>query len=203
MGCPGNGTAEFGGPPDETAAVAYALAMVDALPEHTGDDTLQVRRTRWARWVWVPVLAVLVGVGIWYAASPAPLPTGGGVVVATTPVATPVYIGVLARAAGENRSIRVRDVAVETTGGEADVVALICRGSTFAVTTAPEAFCSELTEAVGDTLHLGSGDSLVLSVEADDPSTYTISEVQLSYRHGLQWDTQRVGPLIEVTVLTR
>lgn len=177
--------------------------MVDALPEHTADESLQVQRSRWARWAWVPALAVLAGIGIWYAVSPAPLPSAGGTVTATTPAGTPVYIGVLARAAGENRSIRVRDVTVVTEGGDADVTALICRGSTFAVTAAPEAFCTDLSEAVGDTLHLGAADSLILSVQADDPTTLTVEAVELSYRHGLQWDTQRVGPTIEVSVLER
>jgi hypothetical protein len=177
--------------------------MVDALPEPAGDETLRVRRSTWARWIWLPVLAVLAAVGGWHAAHPAPLPPAGSTVTASTPASVPVFVGVLARTAGEDRSISLRGVESVVEGGDAEVEALICRGSAFAVTTDPHTFCDDLDRAVRGTLDLGAGDSLVLRVEAAVPGERTIDGVTLSYRQGLQWDTQRVGPRLELTVLGR
>ena len=120
--------------------------------------------------------------------------------MASAPVGESVYVGVYAPTVDSRRTIRVREVAV-TTEGElpVEVRSLVCEGGAINVTSDPATFCTRLVDAEGATV--SPGDVLVLELSSSLPGEVLVDRVRLSYRDGLQWATQEVGPQVEVTFL--
>ncbi|MCW2792571.1 MAG: hypothetical protein JWO76_1669 [Nocardioides sp.] len=163
---------------------------------------LQVRRSRSWPILWVLVVVALVGVGAWFATHPQPLETSDEALAATTPVAVPVYLGVFTPPRDWDRDLHISSVETQSAGDAAVTIeTLVCHGGAVHVTSAPDAFCTDLDAASGG--ELGAGDSLVVQVTGQTPGTATIDRVRLSYRDGLQWATQEVGRPAVVTVLSR
>ncbi len=162
---------------------------------------LQVeRRPRWRLAVWLAVAIAVLGVVVWYANSPAELPTSDREVSASTPVGRAVYVGMFAPEADFGRTLHLSGVKVHTTSNtEVDVVPLLCRRGGVSVTTEPETFCPELVNPEGQTLRVG--DSIVLEVRSDEPAVAVIDRVRLGYRDGLQWGTQEAGSTAVVRIL--
>ena len=67
------------------------------------------------------------------------------------------------------------------------------------MTSDPTTFCTRLVDAEGATV--SPGDVLVLELTSTLPGEVLVDRVRLSYRDGLQWATQEVGPQVEVTFL--
>jgi hypothetical protein len=111
-----------------------------------------------------------------------------------------VYVGIYDPAADDDRTLHISDVAIDA-HGEVTVAVLACKGGTVSLTTEPETFCTSLVEAEGATLE--PGDGLVLEILEDEPGEATIDPVELSYRDGLRWGTQPVGPTVEATFVSR
>jgi len=164
-------------------------------------QSLQVGRSR-RRLVllWIVVVVVAVGFGAWFVTHPPPLPQPEQPVEVRMPLGEAVYVGIYDPAADDDRTLHISDVAIDA-HGEATVAALACKGGTVSVTTEPDTFCTSLVEAEGATLE--PGDGLVLEILEDEPGEATIDPVELSYRDGLRWGTQPVGPTVEATFLSR
>lgn len=165
--------------------------------------SLQVeRRPRWGRAVWAGVAAVVLAVTIWYANSPAELPTSDRTVSASTPVDQPVYVGVFAPDADFSRTLDLSGVKVHTTSNTAvTVVPLLCRGGAVGVTTEPDSFCEELVDPQGE--KFTEADSIVLEINSPEPAIAVVDRVRLGYRDGLQWGTHEAGAGAVVRVLAR
>ena len=164
---------------------------------------LQVRRRPRAGLV-VKVLLALVVVAfvVWFTTSPADLPVSEAEVTASTPVNTPVYLGVFAPAADFDRELHLSGVKVHTTANtELTVTPLLCVGGTVGVTTEPERFCPELVDPEGRTLR--EGDSVVLEVTGALAAIAVIDRVRLGFRDGLQWGTLEAGSGAIVRILGR
>lgn len=159
-------------------------------------------RRRAVRWVLVVVIALaLVAVLAWYAAHPPPLATSEADRRASTPVDTPVYVGMFA--APSDRTLDVDGVKVHATANtEVEVAPLLCRGGSPVVTSDPAAFCRELVAPEGNRLE--PGDSLVVEVSAARPAVVVVDRLRVGYQDGIRAATQPAGVQYAiVTVLGR
>lgn len=164
---------------------------------------LQVRRGPRAGIVVRALLAlVLVAFVVWFTTSPASLPTSDTTISASTPAATPVYVGVFTPGADFDRDLHRSGVKVHTTANtEVTVTPLLCVGGTIGVTTEPDHFCPELVNPEGRTL--GEGDAIVLEVSSELAAIAVVDRVRLGFRDGLQWGTLEAGSGAIVRVLGR
>jgi len=159
-------------------------------------DPLGIRRTRMAPALWLLVVAVVLAVVAWYVTHPPSLPRSEETVTASAPAGEAVY----APTVDSRRTIRIREVAVTTEGDlPVEVTSLVCKGGAINVTSDPATFCTSLVDAEGATV--SPGDVLVLELTSSVPGEAVVDRVRLSYRDGLQWATQEVGPQVEVTFL--
>ena len=148
------------------------------------------------------VLVVLLAVIGWVSTHPDPLPTSDKQVVASTPVAEPVFVGVFGTAADFDRSLHVSGVRVfATSTADVTIIPHVCHGGSINVTTTPESFCAELGPT--EDAALDEGDEIVLEVVGDTPGVVDIDRVRIAYRDGLQWATQDAGAPAQVTILPR
>ena len=164
---------------------------------------LEVRRSR-SRGLLLGVVlaATVVALAAWYVTHPAALPAPDRTVTASAPVGGTVYVGVYSSPAEDGRTLALRRATVPTDADLGDGVSvLVCRGGGFAVTTDPSAFCGDLVDADGSTLH--PGDSLAVGISSDAAVEATLGPVSVSFREGAQWGTQDVGPRIEVAFAPR
>lgn len=172
------------------------------MTQHPPTGDLRLRRARWSRLLWLALAVVVIAVAAWYATHPTPLPTTAATVTASTPVGEPVYVGVLAPTAEEDRTLVVRGFDVDATGDvPVDLQAKICRGGAIAVTSEPETFCTSLVNAVGTSI--GPGDVLVLEISSTSAGEVELGRVHVTYREGLQWGSSEAGPPVTVTFLSR
>lgn len=168
---------------------------------------LEVRRRRWASWLWVPALFVLVAVGLWWMGHPAALSTSDDTVTVTTKTGQQAYAGLAA--GGTPRSIEITGVEFATASdseGSLDTDGLevrlwICRDGAISRTTQPERFCDDVLPARGNTVEIGGDDQLMLGVSSTTPVSLHLERVRLDYREGLQRATQDFGPELDVVVL--
>ncbi|MFS3128784.1 hypothetical protein ACLM5J_10300 [Nocardioides sp. Bht2] len=166
-------------------------------------DALQVRRRRWTRWLWVPVLLIALGAGWWWRIHPADLPNASSQTSGEIKAGQTLYL----RAADDphrSREITIDDVALKvsnTPGQSAEVSLWVCRGGSIGQTTTPERFCDSWRKAEGATANLGGGDVLVVGVRADQPGTVTVDRITLDFSDGLQRGSSRIGAPLTVNVL--
>ncbi|MDN4173882.1 hypothetical protein QWY28_13050 [Nocardioides sp. SOB77] len=169
----------------------------------TNAVTLEVstrrRRTRWA--VWALLAAALLAVLAWYCTHPPALATSTDARRATTPVDTPVYVGMFA--APGDRSLALDGVKVHATANtDVELAPLLCKGGSLVVTSDPGAFCRELVPPEGERLE--PGDSLVVEVVAAEPAIVVLDRIRIGYQDGIRAATQPAGvDHAVVTVLGR
>ena len=158
------------------------------------------------RWLqvtaYVVVLVVLFAVIGWVSTHPDPLPTSKTRVVASTPIAEPVFVGVFDTPADFDRSLHISGVRVSATSTvDVTITPHVCHGGSINVTTTPDSFCA--TFGPTEDAALDQGDEIVLEVVGDAPGVVDIDRVQIAYRDGLQWATQDAGAPSQVTILPR
>ncbi len=164
--------------------------------------SLQVERSRRGLvLLWIVAVAVAIAFGAWFVTHPAPLPVADEPVEVQLPLGEAVYVGIYNPAADDDRTVHISEVTIDVDGEVSVVAALVCRDGAVSVTTEPETFCSSLADAEGATLE--PGDELVLEILEDQPGEATIQPVEISYRDGLRWGTQPVGPTVEATFVSR
>jgi hypothetical protein len=178
--------------------------MTSVTPEPPTTGTLAVKPSRRGLrfTAYAVVLVLLVAVIGWVSTHPDDLPTSQKRVMASTPVAEPVFIGVFDTSADFDRSLHVSGVRVFATSTvDVTIIPHVCHGGSINVTTTPKTFCAELgpTEDVA----LDEGDEVVLEVVGDAPGVVDIDRVRIAYRDGLQWATQDAGAPAQVTILPR
>ncbi len=164
---------------------------------------LSVRGRRWVRWLWVPLLAVIVGVAWWWALHPEDLPRSDLVVEETVKAGQTLYVGV---PAGDvpGRKLTLHDVKITASATpDADVTtsAWVCRGGSFSRTTTPEAFCQDWSEADDATLRMADGDQLVLAIRASSATVVDVTSIEVDFTDGLQRGTSDFGPRFRITFL--
>lgn len=168
----------------------------------TDTAPLTVAPRRWTRWLWIPAgVAVLAVVG-WWTQHPQSLSTSAETIHATAKAGQTTYVAVTGRGDVE-RELHLSNVEVDLLD-DADgvrVEAKVCHGGSISTTTDPDPFCDSVEDAAGATLKLGGGDQLILAITADSARTVGVKQVEVSYREGLQWGTQPVGPIIVVDVV--
>ncbi|MBF4162870.1 hypothetical protein [Nocardioides acrostichi] len=167
----------------------------------SGPDGLsRIPSGRRLRIVTALVLAVvlLATVG-WYIAHPAPLPVRAGHVTAATSPGRPVFVGVFTPSADFDRTLRMGGVHVHTTAtAPVTVTPLLCTGGSIGVTTDPSAFCDDVSDPADGTLR--AGDSILIEIEADEPTAAFVDPVGISYREGLQVGTQSAGTAVVINI---
>jgi hypothetical protein len=178
--------------------------MTSVTPEPPAAGTLAVQPSRRGLGItaYVVVLVVLLAVVGWVSTHPDSLPTSNTRVIASTPVAEPVFVGVFGTAADFDRNLHISGVRVfATSTSDVTIVPHVCHGGSINVTTTPDSFCA----AFGPTedAALDQGDEIVLEVVGDAPGVVDIDRVRLAYRDGLQWATQDAGAPSQVTILPR
>lgn len=171
-------------------------------PETTqGAADLTVGRSRLGLYLGLVLAIVLVGVAAWFVLHPSPLPTSDRTVEVRTPVGAPVYVAIYS-GSQTDRNIRLSSVHVNAPADStAEVRAQVCAGGSLSVTADPAGFCSRVSPASGASL--GPDDTLMLEIRSPTAGTLVLDDVQVSYREGLQWGTQPVGPRVSVTFLSR
>ena len=146
--------------------------------------------------------ALLVALAVWYVNNPRTLPVSETTVQATAVAGRPVYVGMFTAPADFGRTLDLSGVKVHTTANiEVEVVPLLCRDGSVAVTTDPTAFCAELVNPESQTF--GPGDSILLEVSSGDAAIAVIDRVQLGFREGLQWGTREAGASAIVSIQAR
>jgi hypothetical protein len=178
--------------------------MTSVTPEPSAAGALAVAPSRRALRItaYVVSLVGLLAVVGWVSTHPDSLPTSKARVVASTPVAVPVFIGVFDTPADFDRSLHVSGVRVFATSTvDVTITPHVCHGGSINVTTTPDSFCASLgrTEDVA----LDQGDEIVLEVVGDSPGVVDIDRIRVAYRDGLQWATQDAGAPSQVTILAR
>ena len=167
-------------------------------------DALLLRGKWTTKWLWLAALVLLGAVAAWWTTHPEGFGRHGRVEL-ETPAGRPIFVGVLGPSTGSGRTIRISDVTAQVvqapTGTE--VVGLICRGGAIGFTSDANAFCTELAEANGETLHYGNAtlEQLVLRITSPNPGLVEIDGADLTFRDGLQSGTTQVGRTVLVTVL--
>lgn len=151
--------------------------------------------------LWITALAVVAAFGVWFVTHPAPLPVPEEPVQVDVPLGEAVYVGIYDPAADDDRTLHISEARIEVDGA-ATVVARVCRDGTISVTSQPEEFCSSLEDAEGATVEPGDGLVLVI-LDANQAGEATISPLEISFRDGIRWGTQPVGPTVEATFLSR
>jgi hypothetical protein len=139
----------------------------------------------------------------WVTTHPADLPTSTTTVNASTPAGQPVYVGVFTAPGDFDRVLHLSGVKIFATATVSDVEITphLCRGGSVAVTSDPDAFCSELAGTEGT--ELGAGDEIILEVSAPAPGAVAIDRIRIAYRDGVQWGTHDAGSPALVTVIAR
>ncbi len=163
--------------------------------------SLQVERSRRGLvLLWIVAVAVAVAFGAWFVTHPPALPLPEEPAEVQIPLGEAEYVGIYDPAADDDRTLHISEVTIDV-DGEATVAALVCKDGTVSETNEPETFCTSLVDAEGATLE--PGDGLVLEVLEDQAGEATIEPVEISYRDGLRWGTQPVGPTVEATFVSR
>ena len=166
-----------------------------------GSADLTVGRTRFGLYLGVAMALALIGVAGWFMLHPSPLPTSDRTVEVRTPVGVPVYVAIYS-GTRTDRTIQLSSVHVNAPAeSTAQVTAQVCAGGSLSVTTDPAGFCTRVSPASGTSL--GPDDTLMLEIRSPTAGTLVLDDVQVSYREGLQWGTQPVGPRVSVTFLSR
>lgn len=166
----------------------------------TGSD-LTVGRSRLGLYLEVLFALALVGVAAWFMLHPSPLPTSDRTVAARTPIGVPVYVAVYA-GSQTDRTITLSSVHVNAPADStAEVTARVCAGGSLSVTADPSGFCTRVLPATGASL--GPDDTLMLEIQSATAGTLELEDLEVTYREGLQWGTQPVGPRVSVTFLSR
>jgi len=173
-----------------------------AAPPSDSPSGFEVGGPAWTRWLWIPVILALAGFAAWWMTHPEELPSSSETLTAPAKAGQTVYVGVTSdNDLDGSRELHVREVTfTEQTRGAVDVIALICHDGSINITADPGHFCDSVEEAEGSTLDLGGGDQLVISVTAESSQLVTLEEVTLSYREGLQWGSQPIGPRVVIDV---
>jgi len=152
------------------------------------------RPRRLPRWWWAPVGALgLVLLG-WWMTHPQDLPTDEDGATTTTKAGRPVFVGLTS--GDDARTLTIRGVELGDAAEGATVEVLVCRGGRITVTADASPFCEELVDADGAELDL-PGDQLLVSVTADEATTVSLADLEVSFREGIQWGSHG---LPEVTV---
>jgi hypothetical protein len=149
------------------------------------------------------VILVLAGFAAWWMTHPEELPSSQNTLDVSTKAGKPIYVGVTEDDdRDDSRELHIREVTFTMLSrGSVDVEALVCHDGSIYTTANPEPFCDSVEKAEGATIQLGGGDQLVISVTADSSQIVELSDVKLSYREGLQWGTQPIGPAVVVDVI--
>lgn len=166
-------------------------------------DSLQVRRRRWTRWLWIPVLLVALAAAAWWRTHPSDLPTSDRAVTGEIKVGQTLYLGVPA-AADPSRTISIDDVDLKVTSSrsqDVEVSLWVCSGGSIGQTTTPERFCGGWHRAPGRDVELGGGDALVLGVRGTQAGTVTVERITVEFGDGLQRGSSRIGAPITVQIL--
>lgn len=161
---------------------------------------LELGPGRWARWVWVPAVPIVLALLAWWLTHPDELETSDATVNASTKVGRTVYVGVTG--SGDLRQLHVREVEIErlAEGTGVEVEALVCHGGSISTTANPEPFCDSLEDAKGAELDLPR-DQLIVGVTADSAQAVALKQIELSFREGLRWGTHPVGRIVVVDVV--
>lgn len=141
----------------------------------------------------VAAVVLVAGWLAWFLLTPEDLPVNGRTADAAGVAGTPLYVGVFTMPDGD-RTIDVSEISVPVEGDDAASVVvepLVCRGGSIGVTTVAEDFCDDVEEGVEG--ELGSGDSIVLRLAAEEPATATVGRIELSFRDGIRWGTKEAG----------
>jgi hypothetical protein len=167
----------------------------------TRSPDLTVGRSRLGLYLGLVLALALVGVAAWFVVHPSPLPTSDRTLAASTPVEVPVYVGVYSGSQTDRRldltGVHVNAPADTT----AAVTVQVCVGGSLSVTADPKEFCTRIIPAAGASL--GPDDTLMLQIQSPTAGTLVLDDLEISYREGIQWGTQPVGPRVRVTFLPR
>jgi hypothetical protein len=148
------------------------------------------------------VILALAGFAAWWMTHPEELPRSSETLTAQAKAGQTVYVGVTNdKDLDGSRELHVREITFKKqTRGAVDVIALICHDGSINTTADPAPFCGSVEEAEGATLDLGGGDQLMISVTAESSQLVSLEDVTMSYREGLQWGNQPIGPSVVVDV---
>lgn len=173
-----------------------------AAPPSDSPSGFEVGGPAWTRWLWVPVILALAGFAAWWMTHPEELPRSSETLTAQAKAGQTVYVGVTNdKDLDGSRELHVREITFKKqTRGAVDVIALICHDGSINTTADPAPFCGSVEEAEGATLDLGGGDQLMISVTAESSQLVSLEDVTMSYREGLQWGNQPIGPSVVVDV---
>jgi hypothetical protein len=175
-------------------------AMTDSTTEPRSAD-LAVGRSRLGLYLGLALALALAAVAAWSVLHPNALPTSDRTMTAQTPIGTPVYVAVYSGSSTDRTFTLSAVHANAPEDATADITAQVCVDGSLSVTADATGFCTRILPAAG--AQIGSDDTLMLKIVSSTPGTLVLDDVQVSYREGLQWGTQPVGPRVSVTFLDR
>lgn len=169
--------------------------------DHSGE--LDVQGRSWVRWLWIPGVLVVLALVAWWMTHPRELVTSEETVHVTAKEGSTVYVALTGRGVDGNRRLSISEVEFSklAKGSGVELEAMICHRGSISATTDPRPFCDGVEDAEGHELDLGDGDQLIVAITADEPQTVAIKDVDVTFREGLQWGTQPVGPIVVVDVI--
>lgn len=179
-------------------------SVTHATPFSHRPDELEVTRSRVTRFWWIPVALVAVLLLVWWMTHPSDLHTASGTEREGVKAGQTLYVGI--DQGDDERTIHVRSVELTLDGpGKGavegvEIKPLVCDGGIPEFTRDAEQFC-KLTKAKGADIDFADGEQLVLAVTGERAMEFTIEQVDVSYRTGIQWGTQPIGGSYEITIL--
>lgn len=159
---------------------------------------LRVGRTRLPWMIAAITVAGVIAAAVYWVAHPADLPTDPRERTASTPVGTPVYVGV----GRSDRPIHVTAVRLAVEANVAVTVRLLrCVGGELGVTSDPSVFCRRMEDPSGQTL--APDDMLIAEVTGDNPGAAYLRAPVVAFTDGLQRGTRTIGSPAVVTLVAR
>lgn len=129
---------------------------------------------------------------VWFINTPPDLGTSSRTATGSTVVDRTLYVGMYAMPEDSDRDIRISGIKVSARSTvDLDIEPLLCRGASVGITSEPMRFCDELVNPEGQNLE--AGDSVVLSVSAQEPGVARIDRIRIGFHEDLRSDTQEAG----------
>lgn len=148
------------------------------------------RSKLWRILVILATIGVAVGWAVWFVRTPDDLPTTTDRVDDAGVVGQETYVGMFAVGDGFDRTLDISEITVDVTAdGEVEVVPKLCRGGSLNVTTDADTYCPDFVDAEGE--EFTGGDSIVLVVSASEPTEVEIGQLEISFREGIKWGSNK------------
>ncbi|MEZ0580464.1 hypothetical protein [Nocardioides sp. MH1] len=156
----------------------------------------RAKRAQRSRLPWIltvlAIIALAIGWAVWYVRTPGGLSTSDRTVEDSGVVGQTLYIKMYGVGDDFDRTLRLTDVSIDVSPSDGvEAKAMVCVDGSISVTTDPTGQCKKLEDA--EDAEFSDNDSIVLAVTASQAGTVEIGQLDVSFRDGIKWGSDRAG----------